>query len=117
MSSIRCFIKATTEKGYEIKGGRNGLAGRLYSDLMHSGKEKDWLWYELEMSKYEMKKLLSQEKYKQERHPPNIVKWTFDDGRTIEYDSRENCYIEEALDFVKSLPDRENCILVAYDEG
>lgn len=116
MSSIRCFIKAT-ENGYEIKGGINGLAGRLYYDLMDSVKQKDWCWYELEMSKSEMIKFLSQEKYKRERHPPNIVKWTFDDGRTIEYDLGENCYIEEALDFVKSLPDRENCILVAYDEG
>jgi hypothetical protein len=115
MSSIRCFIKAT-EKEYEIKGGINGLAGRLYFDLMHSVTQKDWCWYELEMSKFEMIKFLSQEKYKQERHS-SIVKHTFPDGSVYEYDLCENAFIEEALDFVNNLSGREDCILVAYDEG
>jgi hypothetical protein len=69
------------------------------------------------MTKSEMLKFLSQDKYKTKERHSSIIKWTFDDGHKIEYDLYENAYIEEALDFVKNLLDTKNYFLVAYDDS
>jgi len=120
--SVKIYINRT-KMSYEVGGGVNGLAGKLFSAVLNAVrvgepniKQIDWGCWHWEMNKSEMIEFLSQDKYKQERYS-RIIKYTFPDGSICEYDLCENAFIEEALDFVKKQPDMEDCILVAFDDG